>query len=733
MASDGGKKPGIVFTAETSPPGGSPSGSPGGGYTPKTPLTKIAKQLRSRPNFEHARAAATEGAATEQDKSFHMEKQSENKIAFWRILALTAILSSTLSFAIDNFTWVNGLWRTQFTNFSSIGGLVGITICNMIIVVIARLIVRTTMECEGSGFPEMKAMLFGHVLDNYLTWRVLGIKAIGLAMCVSAGLPVGKEGPNCHMAACIAKNLDPEFIRKRQMSAVGSQQISKLLLGAIAVGVGASFSAPIAGAIFSLELMLPQVHDLTSYMGCFSAGILGAVWYEILRSWTAGSFGLLPLISSNIIAGEGAQTHYPTLRLFLDVFLGALCGFLGGHWITMHAKCAKLFKEWRMAGAKPLPVTDAREPLLGGAKVDFWKRMEHFQWRDLFLCAMVVLVNTLWAAYLPLLNGKPQPLLMSVLFDKTLITTSDTWVIPFLGIGGTLFCCLLMKWFMTIGALSLAMPTGVVAPAMIIGALIGRLYGYMLPDCIKDILLTSPTGEMGSETEYGAFMARMAIIGAASFCAAVCRAFAMAITVFEVLALPNSVLPVCTATVVAIFVANQVELPFFDKNLAGRGLGGIAALTFTNHADAPAFSIMKKLEGHRDCIMWKTRLYDIHEILKNNPKEQYFAVVRPIDDGDCVLMGSVSRSQADRLMTHLDADGKHPEMAVDLMDPELQRPADGCDPYVEGCPPHVTPHTTVREVYLIMKVAHGENVVYVTREGCLLGSITFSSLLQAKI
>ena len=38
-----------------------------------------------------------------------------------------------------------------------------------------------------------------------------------------------------------------------------------------------------------------------------------------------------------------------------------------------------------------------------------------------------------------------------------------------------------------------------------------------------------------TEADRGAFMARCAIVGASAFCAAVCRAFAMAITVFEVM------------------------------------------------------------------------------------------------------------------------------------------------------------------------------------------------------
>mmetsp|Transcript_36295 Transcript_36295/g.104268 ORF Transcript_36295/g.104268 Transcript_36295/m.104268 type:complete len:748 (+) Transcript_36295:54-2297(+) len=722
--------------------GGTPAGAstPGGanasgGMTPKTPLTQISKTLQSRPNFKKTRPAASLGVQSDQDKTSHMGEQSRVKFQFWRILVLTAVLSSTLSFAIDNFTFIYGMWRIQFTNATNITGLLGVTCANVIMVLVARLIVRTTMECEGSGFPEMKAMLFGHVLDNYLTLRVLFIKAIGLAMLVSAGLPVGKEGPNCHMAACIAKNLDPEFIKKRQQSAAGSSQITKLILAACAVGVGASFSAPIGGVIFSLELMLPQVYDHTSYWGCFASGIFGSLTYEVLRSWTAGSTGLLPLISTNVAAGEGAQSHYPLCRLLLDVTLGAICGFLGGHWITMHAKFAKAFKDWRLKGVKPAaPVPAGAEPLLGTAKKrNMCGKIWNFQWRDLFLCALVTALNTVWAGYLPLLNGKPQPLLISNLFDKNLMMETDTWVLPQLGVVGTLMACLAMKWFMTIMSLSLSMPTGVVAPTMIIGALIGRTYGFLIPDSIKDILLTNTAGEPGNEEEYGAFMARFAIIGAASFCAAVCRAFAMAITVFEVLALPGAVLPLCSATLTAIFVANQVELPFFDKNLAGRGLGGIPALTFTDHAEAPAFSIMKKIDVFKDCLMWKTRLFDMHEILKAQPDTKYFAVVRPIDDGDAVLMGSMSRAQVDKIISSLDPDGNKPETPVDLMDPELQRPADGSDPLIEGCPPHVSPSTLVREVYLIMKVAHGENIVYVTRDGCLLGSITFASLMNSKV
>ena len=122
--------------------------------------------------------------------------------------------------------------------------------------------------------------------------------------------------------------------------------VSKLLLAACAVGVGASFSAPIGGVtgagldiffdflgteslsssheahittifvaelpkqaqvIFALELMLPQTYDAFAYWGCFTAGVVGAITYAVERTLTSGAAEILPLISSNVLPGEGSE------------------------------------------------------------------------------------------------------------------------------------------------------------------------------------------------------------------------------------------------------------------------------------------------------------------------------------------------------------------------------------------------------------------------------------------
>merc|ERR1740130_2121278 len=149
---------------------------------------------------------------------------------------------------------------------------------------------------------------------------------------------------------------------------------------------------------------------------------------------------------------------------------------------------------------------------------------------------------------------------------------------------------------MTILALSLPTPTGAVAPCMIIGAMIGRLFISCFPVEWRDAMIVSANGGIVTDEDRGAFVARFAIVGASAFSSGVTRTFAMAITIFEVLSLPNIELPLAFATLVSIFVANQVSLPFFDCNLVARGLAGISVISSTVRRLEPVSSVMHRIQ-----------------------------------------------------------------------------------------------------------------------------------------
>jgi len=46
---------------------------------------------------------------------------------------------------------------------------------------------------QGSGIPEVKVIMNGFFLPNYLTMRTLVAKVLSLTLTLGSGLPVGKE------------------------------------------------------------------------------------------------------------------------------------------------------------------------------------------------------------------------------------------------------------------------------------------------------------------------------------------------------------------------------------------------------------------------------------------------------------------------------------------------------------------------------------------------------------
>jgi len=662
---------------------------------------------------------------------------------FWRVLITTAMLQSLLSFTIDKFTFVLGRVRAQFTTGHGVD-LVIVTIFNVLLVVVARLVVRSHQDAQGSGFPEVKAMLFGKLLPQFLTLRVLAAKAVSLALVVGAGLPIGKEGPNVHMAACFSASLGPEFYRAQDDSRKRIYT-QRLLLAACAVGVGTTFSAPVGGVIFAIEFMLPQILDAISFWGSFVAAAVGSLCYAMLRAATSGGSALLPMMSTNVQAGEGEPKRHPFLVVFFSSILGLLCGLLAGVWIHMHTIINRRLKQWRLKGSSPAAAPGSQPAL--PSKKDFSTsslldrlRSHHtlgaaFEYRDLVMVAAITVINTLVAGALPILGGKPEPVLISMLFDKNL-DSSDA---ADLGLPGgsfsTLLLCFVAKWFTTALALSLPTPTGAVAPTMIIGGLLGRVFVMLMPSDLRDFLLSNEDGSAVTDDQRGAFMARFAIVGACAFSSGVTRTFAMTITIFEALALPGVEMSLSISTLLSIWVANNVSLPFFDMNLVGRGLLGIPAITSSKRRLRPVFSIMRRIMPGQ-CATVVTTVRDLRTLLATTD-EDLFPIVHmseatevkaSLDPAAVRLAGSATRYALQHILDDLDPKFSNPDMAVDLLDP-IHQEAQLEHELVQCCPLQVHADTTLRDVYIIMK-ATAENALFVTSNGLLVGVVYFSELLD---
>ena len=99
---------------------------------------------------------------------------------------------------------------------------------------------------SGSGIPEMKTILRGVVLTEYLTFRTLISKMVGLCATLGSGIPVGKEGPFVHVASITATLLGQVITTFRGIYE-NETRYSEMLAAACAVGVACTFAAPIGG------------------------------------------------------------------------------------------------------------------------------------------------------------------------------------------------------------------------------------------------------------------------------------------------------------------------------------------------------------------------------------------------------------------------------------------------------------------------------------------------------
>lgn len=101
----------------------------------------------------------------------------------------------------------------------------------------------------GSGVAEVKVILSGFIIRQFLGIRTLVFKVLGLILSVASGLSLGKEGPYVHIATCVG-NIACRLFHKYHVNDAKRREI---LSAAAASGVAVAFGSPIGGVLFSLE------------------------------------------------------------------------------------------------------------------------------------------------------------------------------------------------------------------------------------------------------------------------------------------------------------------------------------------------------------------------------------------------------------------------------------------------------------------------------------------------
>ena len=144
--------------------------------------------------------------------------------------------------------------------------------------------------------------------DGRVSWRTGIASAIASFITLSSGGSSGREGPVVHIAAVISARVS-DVIKADGIT-------GRDLLGcAVAAAVSASFNAPIAGAIFALEVILRHFA-----LHAFGPIVIAAVAGTVINRLEYGD------VTEFVLPLENALEFYVELPAFL--LLGLICGLV---------------------------------------------------------------------------------------------------------------------------------------------------------------------------------------------------------------------------------------------------------------------------------------------------------------------------------------------------------------------------------------------------------------------
>jgi CIC family chloride channel protein len=113
--------------------------------------------------------------------------------------------------------------------------------------VIGPMIYFLAREAKGHGVPEVMEAVA--LKNGVIRKRVLFVKLLASAICISTGGSVGREGPIVQIGSAIGSSLG-------QVLKVSAERMRTLVGCGAAAGIAATFNAPIAGSMFALEIVL---------------------------------------------------------------------------------------------------------------------------------------------------------------------------------------------------------------------------------------------------------------------------------------------------------------------------------------------------------------------------------------------------------------------------------------------------------------------------------------------
>lgn len=306
---------------------------------------------------------------------------------------------------VKEFSW----WQRVL--IPAIGGLL-----------VGPVVYRFANEVKGSGVPEVMESVA--LRGGSIRLRVLLAKTIAAATTIGSGGSAGREGPIIQIGSAIGS----AFGQILKLSAV---KLRTLVACGAAAGIAATFNAPIAGALFAVEVILGNF-AITQ----FSPIVISSVVATVLSRHFIGDFPAFIVPQYNMISA---------FEFIPYSLIGILAGFISVIFIISVFKTQDIFEK--------LKISDLLKPALGGLVVGIIA----IRFPQVYGVGYESINDALW--------GKDVTILLALLIFMKIIATSAT-----LGSGGS---------------------GGVFAPSLFVGAMLGGLIGEQAHSLFPNITADS--------------------------------------------------------------------------------------------------------------------------------------------------------------------------------------------------------------------------------------------------
>ncbi|XP_015503443.2 chloride channel protein ClC-Ka [Parus major] len=624
----------------------------------------------------------------------------------WYFLFILGVLMATISFTTDIV--VARLQAAHMWLYQEIGDIAVLKYLSWTLYPTALATFSTgfsqsiTPHSGGSGIPELKTILMGVLLEDYLAIQNFGAKVVGLTCTLSCGSTVflGKVGPYVHLSAMAAAYLG------KMRTTVTREYENKfkqheMLVAAQAVGVASVFGAPISGVLFSIEVMSPHF-AVRDYWRGFFAATCGAFMFKLLAVFNRDQETIAAVFKSDL------QIDFPfdLLETFFFLILGTICGLVA---------CAYLFcQRWLMVAVRrnrltaKLLATD--KPLytvlvvLLLASITFPPGLGQFMASRLTMKEHLTSLfdNRTWGSLAPNASGVAKPWGLW-----------QEWAHPSATIYGTLTFFLLMKFWMLTLASTLPLPAGYFMPIFILGAAIGRLMGEV-------VALLFPRGLHSEGPPRPIIPAGYALAGAAAFSGSVTHSVSTALLVCEATGHLGHVLPTVLAVMVANAITQKNQPSFYDATIIVKKLPYLPPIR-SRHIASYRVVVEEFMERRVVALAKGDGFQEVLVALDASADAEYPVVE---STGSPTLVGTISRSQ---LVTFLQSH-KHPQAPQGEKLAAVGTLGDDCT--IEPLMLQFSPWTSLHQAYHLFQLLKLQRV-FVTRSGELVGAVSRVELRRA--